>query len=266
MPEIIPLLVRASRSYLLYFLKTNNPYTYSYTVLAWILALAVNTTHYDLTETLRLNTSSQGAKDLVAAILKGIENDPDFDLEVVNQLLEFGGENSWSEESVDIVDEAIGQLLLEDPDALTPPSCRSFNYQQWLDNTQVCATKNIRFNVKIGNPAEGVYESLNIRFTQPIYFTTPRFHNDLGNLTRGGGANLTAQALRATMNYMVALHIATGSSESQIRSIIMETLNLNMRLLMGSGASASIQPYAGIPAIPVANYETTFLGRDNCQN
>ncbi|WP_378177883.1 hypothetical protein [Aquimarina sp. SS2-1] len=144
-----------------------------------------------------------------------------------------------------------------------PPSCKSFEYQQFLDNTQVCATRNIRFNIVTlvnGNFREVVTITMN----QPIYFITPRFSSLQGNLTNGQGANLTAQAVQATTNYLVGLHIATGYSESQLRALFMQTLNENLATIM-PGSAASISPFSGLDPIPVTEYQTTMFLNDNCR-
>lgn len=166
---------------------------------------------------------------------------------------------------VDAEKEAIRRIDERKSEPL-PPSCKSFRYQQWLDNQQICATKNIRFKVKVIG-ANNVRETLNFEIEQPVYFLTPRFYNTHGNLTTGQGANLTADAIRATTNFMFALHLATGVSESQIRERFLIELDKSMKERMGfNSAAASIHGFSNMPAnIPVTRYQTVFLGKDNCR-
>ena len=145
-----------------------------------------------------------------------------------------------------------------------PPSCKSFDYQQGVGNTQTAAVKNISFRVRYTDLA-GVDHASDVVFNQPIYFTIPRFHSTEGNLTNGRGAKLSARALLSAHSRATAYFLATNASESQVRAKLWEYIRDEFR--NGShitGGYASFDPPLEGFNGPIKNYVTSLWFEDNC--
>ncbi|WP_411030632.1 hypothetical protein [Spongiimicrobium sp. 3-5] len=156
-------------------------------------------------------------------------------------------------------------VLPVNPKREIPPSCKSFNYSQGINNTQTAAVKNISFKVAYYNQTTGDYRTSEVLFTQPIYFTIPRYHATAGNLTGGRGAELSAKALLSAHSRATAYFLATHGSSSQVRSKLWEYIRDEFR--NGSyinGGSASFTPPVSTFNGSVTNYVTTTFFTDRC--
>ncbi|CAM1360083.1 exported hypothetical protein [Tenacibaculum litoreum] len=149
-------------------------------------------------------------------------------------------------------------------EVVAPPSCKSFNYSQvGTTNTQTAGVKGITFRIKYKDPY-GTWHNRDILFSQPIYFTTPRFSDvNGGNLANGRGAELSADALQQAHRRAVAYFLATDATESQVRAKIWEYLRDEMRNGEVIGGSASFTPPLGFTGI-VTKYRTSTWFSDNC--
>jgi hypothetical protein len=145
-----------------------------------------------------------------------------------------------------------------------PPSCKSFNYQQLnLLNVQVAAVQNMSFRIKYKDPF-GNWHSSDVLFSQPVYFTIPRFSPaNGGNLTTGRGANLSADALLRAHYRAKAYFIATDGNDSQVRAKIWEYIRDEMSNGTLKGGSASFTPPLGFNG-NISQYQTTTIFGDNC--
>lgn len=148
-----------------------------------------------------------------------------------------------------------------------PPSCKSFKFSQDSNGlTQTAAVKNVSFRVRFVDPATGKTKTSDVVFRQPIYFSTPRFHSEYGNLTTGEGANRAAKALLSAHSRATAYFLATEATESQVRARLWEYIRDEMRNgAYMSGGSASFTPPLGGFQGTVNQYQTTVFFLDDCK-
>ena len=176
---------------------------------------------------------------------------------------QFINQNGQSSEAIEFADTA--QTAMMNGIEL-PPSCKSFKYQQGLENTQTAAVRNVSFRVRYIDPNTGNTLSSDVEFTQPIYFTIPRFHATEGNLTTGRGAELSAKALLSAHSRATGYFLATEATESQVRARLWEYIREEFS--NGSymtGGNASFTPPLGGFNGPITDYVTTTFFMDNCE-
>ncbi len=106
----------------------------------------------------------------------------------------------------------------------------------------------------------------NIIFTQPIYFTTPRFSEvNGGNLTNGIGAEKTAEAMQLAFQQAGLYAVAKGGTEAEIRIKMMEYLDEQMKNGIIKGGSASFYPPYGFDLeSPPTQYQSYTIWSDSC--
>ncbi len=201
------------------------------------------------------------SEDLLERVLDSM-NSNDITVEEAIDVLEYVKGENTTDEAIEYANSIV--YLAENLETYLPPSCKSFEYVQNLDNTQTAAVKNISMHIDYVTP-DGIEHATDINFSQPLYFTIPRFHEVYGNLTTGNGKERSAEAIATAHSRAVAYFLATNATESQLRPKILEYIKDEFRNgTYLSGGVVDVVPPLNSPDLPINQYQTSTWFTDRC--
>ncbi len=144
-----------------------------------------------------------------------------------------------------------------------PPSCESFNFRKTTSDAhwQEAAVKNIRFKIVVYTPPNNIRVTQSIVFPQAVLFGMPTNMVVGGNISPGMAAELSAEAIKVSMDETVDRYGGKYVSQLIVTNYFRERLIENYQMMTNGGrvnfnSTSNITP---------TEYKTTLFGTGDCQ-